>query len=94
MCIINDTSGSFLRWLTGIETVDYNTELFWLCLKKNKLKFYCTLMSVQCIANGLSFIWVKQVSPHYKVTFDTPFIFKLLYMYMYEVAEREIHLEH
>ena len=51
-------------------------------------------MSVQCIANGLCFIWLKQVSPHYKVTFDTPFIFKLLYMYMYEVAGREIHLEH
>ena len=39
-------------------------------------------MSAQCIANGLCFIWVKQVSQHYEVTFDTPFIFKLLYMYM------------
>ena len=94
MCIINDTAGSFLRWLTGIETVNYNTELFGLCLKKNKLKFYFTLMSVQCIANDLCFIWVKQVSAHYKLTFDTPFIFKLLYMYIYEVAGREIHLDH
>ena len=97
MCIINDTSGSFLRWLTGIQTVDYITELFLAMFeeKQNLIKiFFFTLMSVQCIANGLCFIWLKQVSPHYKVTFDTPFIFKLLYMYMYEVAGREIHLEH
>ena len=50
-------------------------------------------MSVQCIANGLCFIWVKQVLPHYNITFYTPFIFKLLCMYMYEVAGMEIHLD-
>ena len=84
----------FFRWLTGIETVNYNTELFLAMFEEKQIKFYFTLMSVQCIANGSCFIWVKQVSPHYKVTFDTPFIFKLLYMYMYEVAGTEIHLDH
>ena len=39
-------------------------------------------------------IWVRQVSPNYKVTSDTPFIFKLVCTYMYEVAGRVIHLDH
>ena len=83
MCIINDTSVFFFfKIADSIEIVNYNTELFLAVLKKNKLKFCFTLMSAQCIANGLCFIWVKQVSQHYEVTFDTPFIFKLLYMYM------------
>ena len=96
MRIINDTSGSFLRWLTGIQTVDYNTELFLAMFEEKQIKilFHPHVCAVHC--KWLCFIWVKQVSAHYKVTFDTPFIFKLnkLYMYMYEVAGREIHLDH
>ena len=38
MCIINDTAGSFLRWLTGIETVNYNTELFWGMFEEKQIK--------------------------------------------------------
>ena len=94
MCIINDIAGSFLRWLTGIQTVNYNTELFWAMFEEKQIKilFYPHVCAVH--GKCLCFIWVKQVSPHYNITFYTPFIFKLLYMYMYEVAGREIHLDH
>ena len=93
MCIINDTAGSFLRWLTGIQTVDYNTELFLAMFEEKqnliKILFYPHVCAVHC-----KWLVLYMVKPHYKVTFYTPFIFKLLYMYMYEVAGREIHLDH
>ena len=50
MCIINDTAGSFLRWLTGIETVNYNTELFLGMFEEKQINILFYLMSVQCIA--------------------------------------------
>ena len=50
MCIINDTAGSFLRWLTGIQTVDYNTELFLAMFEEKKIKilFYPHVCAVHC----------------------------------------------
>ena len=50
MCIINDTAGSFLRWLTGIETVNYNTELFWGMFEEKQIKilFYPYVCAVHC----------------------------------------------
>ena len=50
MCIINDTSGSFLRWLTGIQTVDYNTELFLAMFEEKQIKisFYPHVCAVHC----------------------------------------------
>ena len=44
------SAGSFLRWLTGIETVNYNTKLFLAMFEEKQIKIYFTLMSVQCIA--------------------------------------------
>ena len=52
MCIINDTSGSFLRWLTGIQTVDYITELFLAMFEEKqnliKILFYPHVSAVHC----------------------------------------------
>ena len=50
MCIINDTAGSFLRWLTGIQTVDYNTELFLAMFEEKQIKilFYPHVCAVHC----------------------------------------------
>ena len=52
MCIINDTAGSFLRWLTGIQTVDYNTELFLAMFEEKqnliKILFYPHVCAVHC----------------------------------------------
>ena len=52
MCIINDTSGSFLRWLTGIQTVDYITELFLAMFEEKqnliKILFYPQVCAVHC----------------------------------------------
>ena len=44
------TSGSFLRWLTGIETVNYNTELFWAMFEEKEIKilFYPYVCTVHC----------------------------------------------
>ena len=48
MCIINDTSGSFLRWLTGIKTV--NSQLFWGMFEEKQIKilFYPHVCAVHC----------------------------------------------
>ena len=50
MCIINDTAGFFLRWLTGIETVNYNTELFGGMFEEKQIKilFYPYVCAVYC----------------------------------------------